>query len=90
MSISRRGLSKVANGSVVEVVFLDHVASVGGLSRPLECRVIGELVNQDKQAIYLASWITEESDTSNLDSHTILKSTIKSVTIIRKGKKSGK
>lgn len=90
MSISRRSLSKIANGSVIEVVFLDHVASVGGLSLPLECRVIGELVNQDKQALYLASWLTQENDTTNLDSHTVLKSTIKSVTIIRKGKKSGK
>ncbi len=87
MPISKRSLPKIKNGTVIEVVFLDHVASVGGLSYPLRCRVIGELVNQDRQALYLASWLTEENDTANLDSHTVLKSTIESVSIIRKGKK---
>lgn len=84
MSVQRRRIPKVKAGDVLEVTFYDHVASVGGISEPICCRVIGELVNQDKQALYLASWITESSDVSNLDSHTILKSTIKSISIIRR------
>lgn len=74
------------NGDVLEIVFLDHVSATNGIAEPLYCRVIGELVNQDKKAYYLASWLTEESDFQNMDSHTILKSTIKSIEVIRKKK----
>lgn len=84
MSLQRRRLPKVKLRDVLEITFYDHVASVGGISEPLLCRVIGELVDHDKQAYYLASWLTESSDVSDLDSHTILKSTVKSISIIRR------
>jgi len=73
-------------GDVLEVFFLDHVSTTNGLVSPLLCRAIGELVNEDKAAFYLASWLTEDHDHSNLDSHTILKSTIKKIKVIRKRK----
>lgn len=73
-------------GDVLEIIFLDHVSSTNGIAEPIMCRVIGELVNQDKKAYYLASWLTHDNELHNMDSHTILKSTIKSVEVIRKKK----
>ncbi|NDC22525.1 MAG: hypothetical protein EBZ49_00120 [Proteobacteria bacterium] len=87
MSVSRRRLPKVKRGDLLEIVFLDHACTVGGLSSPILCRAIGELVNEDKQAYYLASWMTEENDVTNLDSHTVLKSTIKTIVKIRSKKR---
>ena len=73
-------------GDVVEVTFLDHACTVGGLSDPITCRAIGEFVHQDKNAIFIASWITEENDLHNADSHTILKAVIKNLRVLRKSK----
>lgn len=84
MPVSRNRLPKVKRGYLVEIEFLDHVCTTGGLVAPIQCRAIGELINEDKQAFYIASWITEDSDTHNWDSHTILKSTVKKIRIVRK------
>lgn len=84
MPVSGKRLPKVKKGYLLEIVFLDHVCTTGGLVAPLQCRVIGELINEDKQAFYLASWLTDENDSQNWDSHTILKSTIKKIRIIEK------
>lgn len=85
MPVQRRSLPKIKKGDVIEITFLDHVATTGGVAEPILCRVIGEVIGEDKQAYYTASWLTVDNDTHNLDSHTILKSAIKS---IRKYKKS--
>ena len=84
MPVQRHRLPKIKRGYLVQIVFLDHVCSTGGLVEPIECRVIGEVINEDKQAYYLASWLTEDNDVHNWDSHTILKSTIKKIRIIEK------
>lgn len=84
MPVSRKRLPAVKKGYLVEIRFLDHVCTAGGLVAPIECRAIGEVINEDKQALYIASWLTEEGDFQNWDSHTILKSTIKKVRIIEK------
>jgi hypothetical protein len=75
---------------VVEIHFLDHVACVGGISLPLFCRVVGEFITDDDKAIYLASWVCENNHEENVDSHTVLKSTIHSVKVIRRAKSSGR
>lgn len=86
MPVSRKRLPTVKSGDIVEIVFLDHVTMTGGLVEPIQCRVIGQIVNQDKQAYYLASWLTDENDVHNWDSHTILRSTIKKIRILEKKK----
>lgn len=73
-------------GDVLEIYFLDHVSTTNGIAEPLYCRVIGELVNQDKKAYYLASWLTQDNDHHNMDCHTILKSTVRSIERIRRKK----
>lgn len=73
-------------GDVLEISFLDHVSTTNGIAEPLYCRVIGELVNQDKKAYYLASWLTQDNDQHNMDCHTILKSTVKTIERIRRNK----
>lgn len=90
MPIQRSSLPKIKRGDLVEIHFLDHVCMVGGLVAPIQCRAIGELINEDKQAFYIASWITEEHDSHNWDSHTILKSTVKKILIVRKSRYSKK
>jgi len=75
-------------GDVLEICFLDHVSTTNGIAAPLYCRVIGELVNIDRKAFYLASWLTQDNDQHNMDCHTILKSTVKSVEVLRKKKTS--
>jgi hypothetical protein len=95
MSLSRRTLPRLKKGWLVEITFLDHVCTTNGMAPPILCRAIGELINEDKDAFYLASWLTEESDHTNteesdhtnIDSHTVLKSTIKTIELIRKNRK---
>lgn len=77
---------KYSIGDVLEIYFLDHVSTTNGIAEPLYCRVIGELVNLDKKAYYLASWLTQDNDHHNMDCHTILKSTVKSIERLRKKK----
>lgn len=78
---------KVKTGDIVEVHFLDHVCTNGGIASPIECRAIGEVLNADKKALYIASWLTdEENDFNNMDSHTILKTAISKITVLRKKK----
>lgn len=82
---------KVKKGDIVEVEFLDHVCTAGGIASPMKCRAIGEVLNTDKKAIYLASWLTEEPDDYlNMDSHTILKTTISKLTKLKKLKNCAK
>jgi hypothetical protein len=76
MPIQRRSLQKIKKGDLVEITFYDHVSTVGGISEPILCRVIGEVVAVDKKAVYTASWLTTEQEQHNLDTHTILKSVI--------------
>lgn len=74
-------------GDIVEVVFLDHVCTNGGIGSPIECRAIGEVLNVDKKALYIASWLTNlENDYENMDSHTILKTAIIKINVLRKKK----
>lgn len=84
MPLQQRRFPKMKKGWLVEITFLDHVCTTGGVNPPIVCRAIGELVSEDKDAFYLASWMTEEGDSHNLDSHTVLKSTIRTVNLIRK------
>lgn len=84
MPVQRNRLPKVKRGYLLEIEFLDHVCTTGGMVAPINCRAIGELINEDKQAYYIASWLTEENEHHNLDSHTILKSTVRKLRIIRK------
>lgn len=82
---------KVKKGDIVEVEFLDHVCTAGGIASPMKCRAIGEVLSTDKKAIYLASWLTEEPDDYlNMDSHTILKTTISKLTKLKKLKNCAK
>jgi hypothetical protein len=87
MPLQRYRFPRLKKGWLVEIIFLDHVCTTGGMVPPIVCRAIGEVINEDKDAFYLASWLTEESDHANIDSHTVLKSTIKSVKLIRKKRK---
>jgi len=75
---------KIPKGALVEVTFLDHVCTTGGMAAPIRCRAVGELLGEDKQAYYIASWLTEEGDYQNLDSHTILKNVVEKIEVIRK------
>lgn len=84
MPVQRRSLSKIKPKTIVEVTFLDHVSTVGGVSEPILCRVIGEVIATDKQSICLASWLSVDNEAHNLDSHTILISAIKSIKKLRR------
>ena len=76
---------KVKAGDIVEVWFLDHVCTSNGVDPPIKCRAIGEVLNADKTALYIASWLTEEqTDFGNMDTHTILKTAIIKTNILRK------
>lgn len=78
---------KVKTGDIVEVHFLDHVCTTGGIASPIKCRAVGEVLHTDRKAIYIASWLTEEpNDVDNMDSHTILKTAISKITVLRKKK----
>jgi len=78
---------RVKKGDLVEVHFLDHVCTTGGVGLPIQCRAIGEVLHSDKKAIYLASWLTEEpNDVDNMDSHTILKTAISKINKLKKVK----
>ena len=84
MSIQRRGLSKIKVGHIVEVTFLDHVSTVGGVSEPIMCRVVGQVIAKDKRAICTASWISMDNEPHNLDTHTILIAAIISIKRLKK------
>lgn len=76
---------KVKAGDLVEIEFLDHVCTTGGIASPIKCRAIGEVLHADKKAIYIASWLTEEpNDVDNMDSHTILKNAISKINILKR------
>lgn len=76
---------KVKAGDLVEIEFLDHVCTTGGIASPIKCRAIGEVLHTDKKAIYIASWLTEEpNDVDNMDSHTILKNAISKINILKR------
>lgn len=76
---------KVKTGDLVEIEFLDHVCTTGGIASPIKCRAIGEVLHTDKKAIYIASWLTEEpNDVDNMDSHTILKNAISKINILKR------
>lgn len=78
---------KVKKGDIVEVSFLDHVCTSNGVGSPIRCRAIGEVLNQDKNALYIASWLTDqENDFDNMDSHTILKTAIFKINVLKKKK----
>ena len=79
MPIQRRSFQKIKLKDLIEVTFLDHVSTVGGVSEPILCRVIGEVIAMDKQAICTASWLSMDNEAHNCDSHTILIATIKSI-----------
>lgn len=87
MPVSRNRLPTLKRGDIVEIEFLDHVCITGGMAEPIRCRCIGELLNEDKKAFYIASWLTEENETHNMDSHTILKSTVDVIRVIRRKKR---
>lgn len=71
---------------LVKITFLDHCSTVGGVSLPIECVAYGLLINEDNDAFYVASWISDNKIDENTDAHTILKKTVKSVKKIRKEK----
>lgn len=78
---------KLKKGDLVEVHFLDHVCTTGGVASPIKCRAVGEVLHSDRKAIYLASWLTEEpNDVDNMDSHTILKTAISKIYKLKKSK----
>lgn len=62
---------------LVRIDFLDHCATVGGMSSPIECTVWGILIHEDKRAYYIAHWIAGGTIDDNTDTHTILKSAVK-------------
>lgn len=74
---------KTPIGSLIRIRFLDHIASIGGIHPPALCTVFGILIGQDKEAFYVASWLTEDNTEENSDSHTIIKSTVKEIKVMR-------
>lgn len=45
---------------LVIATFLDHAMTNGTDMNPVRCEVVGFLVKEDKDAIYLASWICDD------------------------------
>lgn len=64
---------------LVEIKFLDHCQTTGGVSQPMECRVWGLLIHEDKDAYYLVHWVSNDEVDENTDSHTILKKVVSKV-----------
>jgi len=60
---------------IVEVEFWDHVATIGGVSKPILCQVYGVLFAEDEKSLYVANWIADRRIDSNTDSHTLIKKT---------------
>lgn len=71
---------------LVKITFLDHCTTIGGVSFPIQCVVYGILFSEDKDAYYVASWISDNKIDDNTDCNTILKKTVKKIEKIRKEK----
>ena len=65
-------------GQIYEVEFWDHAAHSGPNTGPILCRAYGMIIYVDNQYIALANWICKDDvDSTNEESVSILKSTIK-------------
>jgi hypothetical protein len=71
-------------GYLVIVSFLDHVTTVGGMSKPILCKAYGVVVHEDKESLILGTFLAENSIDENMDTHTIIRAAIKSIKVIRK------
>lgn len=68
---------KKANYPVCEVSFLDHNSTRGDNLATTKCRVVGWLIKEDDDALYVATWITDEDVQSNdTEVFTILKKVV--------------
>ena len=65
---------KKVNKKLVIVTFLDHAMTDGTDITPAKCEAVGYLIKEDKDAIYLATWICEEEiNTSDTELFAIIK-----------------
>jgi len=59
---------------LVEVTFLDHAMVSGDNLEPCYCKAIGWIVKEDKNCIYLASWVTDQDiNSSDTECYAIVK-----------------
>jgi len=72
-------------GSIVHLTILDHVSTIGGTTPPAIANVYGLLIKEDKTSYYVASWVTEDLDETNTDSHTVLKSAVVNFRYVKTG-----
>lgn len=63
---------------ILRVEFYDHVAVISGMENPIKCVAYGVLVGENKLAIFIGNWVcnNDVTDMNNIDTITILKSTI--------------
>lgn len=59
-----------------ELIFLDHCATINGTTKPMQCTVWGLIVGEDKDAYYVANWMSGGVVDENSNTNTILKKTI--------------
>jgi hypothetical protein len=70
---------------LVAIRFRDH--SLGHKNHSLTvCTVYGKITDESKDHFEVTSWEVEDDDGSNHESFNILKSTIKSITILKEPK----
>lgn len=75
---------------LVEIKFLDHCVNQGADIRPIECAVVGTIVGQCRNAWYVASWLAEGEVDANMESFSILKKVVKSITPLSRGGRNGR
>ena len=67
---------------LVHLKFLDHAYFSGYEAKPLECEVFGRLYKEDKDAYYIATWISDGILDDNTEQYVILKSAVTKKKII--------
>ena len=69
------------------IEFLDHSKCTGEMASPISCEVIGMVHKEDKDAYYVASWVSDKVIDVNTEQFCILKSTVKRVTLLSRRRK---
>ena len=62
---------------IIYIKFLDHGYFSGYEAKPLECEVVGMLIKEDRQAYYVATWISDGIVDENTEQYVILKACVK-------------
>lgn len=58
---------------IVHVTFLDHAQVSGDDMKPAKIDLFGVLVDEDKNCLYIASWVCDNGLDHNTDAYAVVK-----------------